>query len=102
MKNVTSQTIGNFTGSKKIESGVLISAGEGALRVLLYSPSVVKISINRNNTFDDFSYAVCAQPESFAFDIKGMKTKSVRAIKKNRFIREQKYQHQNSILIFVF
>ncbi len=70
MKNPTSQTIGNFTGYKNINFGILITAGEGALRVLTYSPSLVKISVSRTGEFDDFSYAVCAQPETVPFELK--------------------------------
>ena len=69
MKNPISQTIGNFSGYKKINFGISVTAGEGVLRVLLFSPSIVKISLTRNEEFDDFSYAVCAQPEEVSFNV---------------------------------
>lgn len=69
MKNPVSQTIGNFKGYKKTENGIIITGEYGALRVLLFSPSVVKISVARSEEFDDFSYAVCAQPQQVSFDL---------------------------------
>lgn len=69
MKNPTSQSIGNFTGYKKINFGIQITAGEGSVRVLLFSPSIVKISFTRDNEFDDFSYAVCNQPQQVDFKV---------------------------------
>lgn len=69
MRNPTSQSIGNFAGYKKINNGILITAGEGALRVLLFSPSVVKISLTQDGNFDDFSYAVCAQPQETSLEV---------------------------------
>src|ERR1041385_3562679 len=67
MKN---ETIGNFVGYKKIDFGVSINAEQGTLRILIYSPSIVKVSYSRTDVFDDFSYAVVAQPNNVAFDIR--------------------------------
>jgi alpha-glucosidase len=64
-----SETIGSYTGYKKISFGINVTGEKGLLRVLLFSPSVVKISLSRTSGFDDFSYAVCAQPGSVDFNI---------------------------------
>lgn len=66
---MTSQTIGSFAGFKKNESGVLISTGQGALRLILFSESIVKVSLTRTGEFDDFSYAVCQQPQPVSFEV---------------------------------
>jgi len=70
MKSSVSQTIGNFTGHQKINSGIVIKGDEGSLRVLLFSPSVIKISLSQTDHFDDQSYAVVAQPGAVNFDLK--------------------------------
>lgn len=64
-----SETIGGYTGHHKENFGISVTAEKGTLRVFLYSPSVVKISVTRNGQFDDFSYAVSAKPENVKFDL---------------------------------
>jgi len=70
LKNPVSKTIGKFSGYEKNDSGVLISASEGLLRVILYSDSIVKISLSRDGEFDDFSYAVCQTPPGVNIETK--------------------------------
>jgi alpha-glucosidase len=69
MTNPTTQTIGNFAGYTKNNSGVLVTASNGTLRVLIYSSSIVKISFTRDGGFDDFSYAVCEKPQPVEFAV---------------------------------
>jgi alpha-glucosidase len=70
LKNPVSKTIGTFVGYEKNDSGVLISASEGLLRIILFSPSIAKISFSSSSEFDDFSYAVCQTPQAVTFDAK--------------------------------
>jgi alpha-glucosidase len=70
LKNPVSQTIGKYTGFTKTNSGVSVEASNGILRVLLFTPSVVKISLTRTGEFDDFSYAVCQQPQPVSFELR--------------------------------
>ncbi|MEI9921767.1 MAG: glycoside hydrolase family 31 protein [Bacteroidota bacterium] len=64
-----SQTIGSFTSFERIDFGVKVNAEAGTLRLLFYSPSIVKVSFSRTKEFDDFSYAVVAKPADVSFDV---------------------------------
>lgn len=65
-----SQTIGSFASLDKISSGVLIKGDQGALRILFYTSAIAKISLSRTGDWDDFSYAVCLQPDKTTVEVK--------------------------------
>ncbi|MEJ0030392.1 MAG: hypothetical protein WDO15_08505 [Bacteroidota bacterium] len=72
-----SQTIGNFVAYEKIEFGVEVKAEKGTLRVLVYSESIVKVSVSPNGEYDDFSYAVVASPSKSSFTVTEMNRRFV-------------------------
>jgi alpha-glucosidase len=63
-----SESIGGFTGYRKVGFGISVDGERGKLRVLFYTPSVAKVSLSKGE-FDDFSYAVVGQPAEVAFEI---------------------------------
>ncbi|HZY82072.1 MAG TPA: glycoside hydrolase family 31 protein [Cyclobacteriaceae bacterium] len=67
---MTSKTIGGFSSFVKNNNGVVVKGNEGSLRIIFFSPSVVKVSLSRDGSFDDFSYAVCVQPSAIDFTVK--------------------------------
>jgi len=76
---VKSESIGSYTGYQKVKFGISVTAEKGTLRVLLYSPSIIKVSVSRTNLFDDFSYAVCSEPQPADFELKE-DDKSIRVV----------------------
>jgi alpha-glucosidase len=62
-------SIGNLTSWNKTSEGLSGETTHGRFRVQLYNDAIVRISITQEETFDDFSYAVIAQPGSGNHDI---------------------------------
>jgi alpha-glucosidase len=67
-KSVT-RSLGALTQWNKQTDGVLLLTNQANVRVKLYSDSIVRITCSTENTFEDFSYAVVAQPSGSAFGI---------------------------------
>src|SRR5438128_11157083 len=59
-----SEPLGNMKSFHKNSDGISIQTDNGNLKVIVYSPAVIKIDITRNAAFNDFSYAVVAVPDS--------------------------------------
>lgn len=71
-----SRSMGNMKSMKKTSDGIIINTDFGNLKATVYSSNVVKINITRNNTFNDFSYAVAVSPEAAVnFSIREEKSK---------------------------
>jgi alpha-glucosidase len=62
-------SIGNLISWSKTAEGLSGETVHGKFRVQLYSDAIIRISITQDNTFDDFSYAVIAQPAINNHDI---------------------------------
>lgn len=58
-----SKSLGNLKSMKKHQHGLVLQTDFGNMKVTVYSPNVIKINATRNNTFNDFSYAVVAEPD---------------------------------------
>jgi len=54
--------LGSFKSFKTVEHGILIIADNAKVEVLHFSPTIVRIRINRSGLQNDFSYAVIQQP----------------------------------------
>src|SRR5215207_1650573 len=68
-KSVRSQSLGKLLTWKKESSGVTGITDNGQFRLLLYSDSIARISITKEDAFDDFSYAVVAEAKPIAFEV---------------------------------
>ena len=72
-KQKGSHSLGQLLEYKASESGLTGKTSFGQFKVELYSPHIVRIAISSHKAFDDFSYAVIAQPEQVPFDLKESK-----------------------------
>jgi alpha-glucosidase len=64
-----SQSLGTLTNWSKEPYGLHGTTEYGIFRVLLYTDNIVRISITRENKFDDFSYAVVADASCQNFTV---------------------------------
>ncbi len=58
-----SHPLGNVKSIKKIADGIILQTDFGNLKATIYTPDIIKISITKNPSFDDFSYAVATTPD---------------------------------------
>lgn len=68
-KSVRSQSLGKLLSWKKDPAGISGTTDNGQFRVQFYSDAIARISITREESFDDFSYATIAQPTDIAFEL---------------------------------
>ncbi|HEY8934590.1 MAG TPA: glycoside hydrolase family 31 protein [Cyclobacteriaceae bacterium] len=61
--SVLSQSLSNLTAWSKIKGGISGETSLGKFRVLFYNDAIARISITKASQFDDFSYAVVAEPQ---------------------------------------
>ena len=54
--------LGSFKSMKEVEHGIIITADNARVEVLHFSPTVVRVRIDRSELKPDFSYAVIRQP----------------------------------------
>ncbi|HEY0654849.1 MAG TPA: glycoside hydrolase family 31 protein [Chryseosolibacter sp.] len=64
-----SHDLGKLKQWKKEANGITGETDAGKFRVLVYSDNVVRISLTRNAEFEDFSYAVVAQPNASSLEV---------------------------------
>jgi alpha-glucosidase len=64
-----SQDLGKLKQWKKEANGISGEADSGNFRVLVYSDNIVRISLNRNSDFENFSYAVIAEPNASSLEV---------------------------------
>lgn len=55
--------IGNVKSIKNISNGIQIIAENACLRIIHYSPAIIRVRIGMNDFTDDFSYALIQKPE---------------------------------------
>ena len=65
--------VGSFKSMKQVEHGIIITAGNAKVEVLHFSPTIVRIRVNRPELQTDFSYAVIQQPAGNFKEIKDKK-----------------------------
>ncbi len=96
--------LGDQTALTKINNGILIQTNNGMARVLVYSPSTFRISITKNQQFDDFSYAVITNANGNAFKMNEQATRteittdSCKLIISKNPVRFQLFNHKNELL----
>jgi alpha-glucosidase len=69
MVSSLSKRLGTLRSYQNIEGGLTGITDNGKFRIRFYSPFIVQITISREDTFDDFSYAVEAIPGPADFSI---------------------------------
>lgn len=67
-KSIT-RSAGSVRQWKKQTDGVLLETEQALVRVKLYSDSIVRITFTTEKSFENFSYAVIAQPELSDFSV---------------------------------
>jgi alpha-glucosidase len=67
--SVLSTTLGALTSWSKNSHGIFGETTNGNFRITIYNSSIVRVSFSRNTTFDDFSYAVVADPGKADFSV---------------------------------
>src|SRR5688500_14887883 len=61
-KSARSQSLGKIVSSQQVKSGLIGKTDHGQFRVQFYNEFIVRISVTREEDFEDFSYAVVAEP----------------------------------------
>ncbi len=79
-----SQSLGNLITWNKEESGLSGETSFGRFRVICFTDSIIKISTSKTADFDDFSYAVVAQPTGIHTEISEVNDQLI--IKTNKVI----------------
>ncbi|TSA25575.1 MAG: DUF4968 domain-containing protein, partial [Bacteroidetes bacterium] len=62
--------IGDFRSWKRVDHGIQMKTGNALVRILCYTPSVVRVRIARESFEPDFSYAVIREPDCSFTSIK--------------------------------
>jgi len=60
----TSQRLGKIQSIKTAEDHLIGETSFGKFKITIYSPYVIRVAITRDETFEDFSYAIVANAES--------------------------------------
>lgn len=66
-QSMLSKSLGDLISCSPCEGGITGETTFGKFRLLFYSDSIVKVTATLNPAFDDFSYAVIANPEKKTF-----------------------------------
>lgn len=67
--SVLSNSLGDLKTIQQIPNGIEGQTTHGNFRVLIYNNGVARISATRSDSFDDFSYAVVAEPDQAHFEL---------------------------------
>jgi alpha-glucosidase len=71
VQSLRSESLGNVSEWNAGIDGITLRTEQGTMRLIAYSPSVVRVRVVRSGAaFDDFSYAVIAKPQAIAFTTK--------------------------------
>lgn len=68
-QNKLSNALGNYTSDQRTPEGLTITTDNGKARILIYDAATIRITLSKNATFDDFTYAVVAKPVSGLYKI---------------------------------
>ena len=68
-KSALSQDLGKLKQWKKESTGISGETDSGKFRVDVYSNNIVRIKLVRNGDFEDFSYAVVAEPDASSLEV---------------------------------
>jgi alpha-glucosidase len=72
-QNINPVFTGNFKSMKSIVNGVQIRTENSVLQISCYSPTVIRIRMDRNDLTDDLSYAVIQKPNGSFKSVKESK-----------------------------
>lgn len=65
----SSLSLGKLLSSKSSDTGIEVATDNGGFRIQFYSDSICRVQISQQSAFEDFSYAVIAQPEKIKFKL---------------------------------
>lgn len=65
----SSLSLGKLLSSKSSDTGIEGATDNGGFRIQFYSDSICRVQISQHSAFEDFSYAVIAQPEKIKFKL---------------------------------
>lgn len=68
-KSSLSHDLGKLKQWKKEPNGISGETDTGRLRVLIYSNNIVRINLSQTGDFEDFSYAVTAEPDASSLEV---------------------------------
>jgi alpha-glucosidase len=64
LKKITSQSLAELRSWKAVPGGITGETANGNFRILLYNEGIARITATRHPDYEDFSYAVIAEPPS--------------------------------------
>lgn len=65
-----SKSLGDVTAINKDQNSLTLKTTYGTMKVVVYSPNVIRFRTSANDTWDDVGYAVVAQPMNAKFEVK--------------------------------
>ncbi len=68
-KSVSSKSLGKLKSFTQSGSAIVGETEAGNFRITVYSDSILRLSISRDNSFEDFSYSVVGKPSPPSFDL---------------------------------
>lgn len=71
------KSLGDLTRLERKDQELTLTTTHGTLRVIVYSPNVIRLRNSVDNTWDDVSYAVVSQPMKTAFKVDEQPSKIV-------------------------
>ncbi|MCZ6520503.1 MAG: DUF4968 domain-containing protein, partial [Bacteroidetes bacterium] len=83
------QSLGTIKNWQKEKHGIIVVTSYGKLRLQAYDQGTIRVSISRNDQFEDFSYSVVKKPSSVNFKIVEQK-KSIRLVTRQMVCEVQK------------
>jgi len=68
-RSSVSQNLGNLNTYHRSETGIKAKTECGYIQIQVFSSSIIKISLSKDDFFEDFSYSVIAKPGEVRFEI---------------------------------
>lgn len=83
------QSLGTIKNWQKEKHGIIVFTSNGKLRIQAYDQGTLRVTITRNDQFEDFSYSVVKKPSSVNFEVVEQK-KSIRLVTRQMVCEVQK------------
>jgi len=71
-KNATGQRLGKIQSIKTEERQISAVTSLGKFKVTVYTPHVIRVVVTRDDSFEDFSYALVASPEDTKINVQNL------------------------------
>jgi len=68
-QSITSKSLGDLISYAKHDNGIDGHTSFGNFKVSLYTDSIIRITVTREDTYEDFSYSVILKPKELYFEI---------------------------------